>query len=73
MQEIKEKKMTEMEAVDIINKHQACRHSECDLNCEACSANATPEEIDEALRMAREALVLAQVYTKKEQADDSAS
>ena len=68
MQEITEKKMTEMEAVDIINKHQACRHSECDLNCEKCPANVSMEEVDEAIRMATEALICAQVYAENKKA-----
>lgn len=50
-------KMTDEEAVKVINRIRACRYDEkCKFECEKCPCNYTDEELHEALRRGSEAL-----------------
>ena len=50
-------KMSDLEAVKVINKIRACRYDEvCKFECDKCPCNYTDEELHEALGIAAECL-----------------
>ena len=48
--------MTNAKAIEVLNKHTACRNAECDVNCEKCKFNVPCEEVNQALEIAKLAI-----------------
>lgn len=48
--------MTNERAIEVLNKHTACREAACNLNCDECKYNVTCEEVTEALEIAKLAI-----------------
>lgn len=53
MSDIREIKMTDSEAIKVINRIRGCFYTrECGMQCESCPSNFTEEELHEALGIA---------------------
>ena len=49
--------MTNAQAIEVLNKHTACRNTaKCEMNCESCNYNVTCEEVNQALEIAKLAI-----------------
>ena len=48
--------MTNERAIEVLNKHTACREAACNLNCDECKYNVQCEEVTEALEIAKLAI-----------------
>ena len=56
--------MTNDKAIEVLNKHTACREAACNLNCDECKYNVPCEEVTEALEIAK--LAIYRIEAKEE-------
>ena len=56
--------MTNDKAIEVLNKHTACREAACQLNCNDCKYNVSCEEVNEALEIAK--LAIYRIEAKEE-------